>query len=106
MNKQDKAMGDLDKASSPSGPSSPNNPDNASKFITHANYGSETPKSMAQDVVNSGHSMHSGYGDQTAQHVKMSHERKLHVRNTALNEAETQHGTPKMPSYQHGDPDY
>lgn len=102
MSKADKAMSDIDAASSPGFPLA----DQSSGFIPHAKYGSETPKSMGQDTTTS-HASHAGFADQTAQHVKMSHEKKLHVRNTALNEAETQHGgAGKQPGYQHGDPEY
>ena len=98
-----RAMGDLDEASSPGFP----NPDQSSGFIKHAIYGSETPKSMAQDAVNSHMGSHAGFMDPVAQHVKLTKERQHHVRNTALNEAETQHGEAgKQVPYQHGDPEY
>lgn len=109
MNKHDKAMSDIDEHASPAGPSSPASPDNAHKFIKHAIYGSETPKSMAQDTVNSHVGTHAGFMDSSAQHQKKSTAELHRIRNTAL-----EHGKPwaidgkenELPHYQHGDPEY
>ena len=68
--------------------------------------GSETPKSAGQDVTTN-HGTHAGFMDPVAQHVKLTKERQHHVRNTALEEAETQRdGAGKQVPYQHGDPEY
>ena len=100
--KSKEPFGDIDSASSPGWP----NPDQSSGFIKHAIYGSETPKSEAQDVTTS-HASHAGFMDPVAQHIKLTKERQHHVRNTALAEAETQHGEAgKQVPYQHGDPEY
>lgn len=79
--------------------------DNSSKFIPHAHYESETPKNMEQDKTTS-HGSHAGFMDPVAQHRKKSLAELHHIRNTALEHAETQNGEPKTAPYEHGDPEY
>lgn len=66
---------------------------------------SETPTSSGQDVTTS-HATSQKFMDPVAQHRKKSVAEQLHVRNTAINAGQTQHGDPTVPSYQHGDPEY
>ena len=104
MSNADKAMGDIDKAASPSSISSPNNPDNASKFITDSIYNSETPKSMAQDVTTT-ISMEDCSGDQILCERKMDNAQQLAHRMRPYNAAKPNTDT-TLPDFQAGEIEY
>lgn len=91
MSKADRAMGDIDAASSPSSQNSPEDPGKPIAPLTSANYGGVNSfQNVGMDQQCPGSTCdytYPGFNDDAAQYMKQDHAGTLAIRNSAYNAA-------------------